>query len=117
DPLEVVAHVVGPVPAMPDEILDRPSGDGGFEVAPILRHARDRGHERHPGAVVPLQQLIPIHRSLLRHRVRGNPRSTFDVAGSGQRDVTILPRVKNCTPSGPYMWLSPNSDASPPPNE
>jgi hypothetical protein len=28
-----------------------------------------------------------------RYRVCGNPRSTFDVAGSGQRDVTTLPRV------------------------
>jgi hypothetical protein len=26
-------------------------------------------------------------------RVRGNPRSTFEVAGSGQREVTTLPRV------------------------
>jgi hypothetical protein len=26
-------------------------------------------------------------------RVCGKPRSTFDVAGSGQRDVTTLPRV------------------------
>ena len=28
-----------------------------------------------------------------RYRVCGKPRSTFDVAGSGQRDVTTLPRV------------------------
>ena len=28
-----------------------------------------------------------------RYRVCGNPRSTFDVAGSGQREVTTLPRV------------------------
>ena len=27
------------------------------------------------------------------HRVRGKPRSTFDDAGSGQREVTTLPRV------------------------
>ena len=27
------------------------------------------------------------------YRVWGNPRSTFEVAGSGQRDVTTLPRV------------------------
>jgi hypothetical protein len=27
------------------------------------------------------------------YRVCGKPRSTFDVAGSGQRDVTTLPRV------------------------
>ena len=27
------------------------------------------------------------------HRVRGKPRSTVEVAGSGQRDVTTLPRV------------------------
>ena len=31
--------------------------------------------------------------ALVRHRVRGNPRSTDDVAGSGHRDVTTLPRV------------------------
>ncbi len=29
----------------------------------------------------------------LAQRVCGNPRSTLDVAGSGQRDVTTLPRV------------------------
>jgi hypothetical protein len=27
------------------------------------------------------------------YRVCGKPRSTFEVAGSGQRDVTTLPRV------------------------
>ena len=27
------------------------------------------------------------------HRVRGKPRSTLDVDGSGQREVTTLPRV------------------------
>ena len=27
------------------------------------------------------------------HRVRGNPKSTDDEAGSGQRDVTVLVRV------------------------
>ncbi len=31
--------------------------------------------------------------SAARYRVCGKPRSTFDVAGSGQRDVTTLPRV------------------------
>jgi len=36
-----------------------------------------------------------------RQRVRGKPRSTSEVAGSGQREVTTLPRVQKWMPSGP----------------
>jgi hypothetical protein len=47
--------------------------------------------------------------------VRGKPRSTFDVTGSGQRGVTTFARARKCIPSGPYMWRSPKSDAFQPP--
>ena len=33
--------------------------------------------------------------------------------GSSQRVVTALPRVKKCTPSVPWAWVSPNSEALP----
>lgn len=39
------------------------------------------------------------------------------VAGSGQRVVTTLPRVKKCTPSVPWAWVSPKSEAFHPPKE
>ena len=35
---------------------------------------------------------LPRHRPQA-YRVRGKPRSISDVAGSGQREVTTLPRV------------------------
>jgi hypothetical protein len=37
--------------------------------------------------------VMPRCRALFRYRVCGKPRSTLLVAGSGQRDVTTLPRV------------------------
>ena len=37
--------------------------------------------------------------------------------GSSQRLVTTLPRVKKCTPSMPWAWVSPNSDDFQPPKE
>ena len=39
--------------------------------------------------------------SLRSQRVCGKPRSTDEVAGSGQRDVTTFERVKKSIPSGP----------------
>ena len=46
---------------------------------------------RAPGASPPGRDKSPPRQA--RQRVRGNPRSTFDVPGSGQRAVTILARV------------------------
>ncbi len=37
--------------------------------------------------------------------------------GLGHRWVITLPRVKNFTPSGPYMCVSPTSESFQPPNE
>ena len=48
-------------------------------------------------------------------RFSGKPRSTLDVAGSGQRLVTTFDRVKKVMPSGPYMCWSPKSEAFQPP--
>ena len=47
----------------------------------------------------------------------GKPRLTPPWDGSSQRLVTTLPRVKKCTPSAPWAWVSPNSDDFQPPNE
>ena len=50
----------------------------------------------------------------------GKPRSTpceRRAAGSPQREVTTLPRVKKCTPSVPWAWESPNSERFQPPKE
>src|ERR1700712_1545501 len=54
-------------------------------------------------------------RSMSSYRFVGKPRSTDDVRGSGQRDVTTLLRVKKLMPSGPYMCWSPNRLAFQPP--
>ncbi len=45
----------------------------------------------------------------------GKPSSMPPCEGSSQRLVIALPRVKKCTPSVPWAWLSPNSDAFQPP--
>jgi hypothetical protein len=47
----------------------------------------------------------------------GKPRLTPPWLGSSQRAVTTLPRVKNCTPSSPWAWLSPKRLFFQPPNE
>ena len=47
----------------------------------------------------------------------GKPRLMPPWLGSSQREVTTLPRVKKCTPSGPCAWVSPNSELFQPPNE
>lgn len=41
----------------------------------------------------------------------------LEVLGSGQREVTTLPLVKNWMPSGPYMCESPKSEDFYPPKE
>ena len=45
----------------------------------------------------------------------GKPSSMPPWLGSSQRLVMAFCRVKNCTPSMPWAWLSPNSDAFQPP--
>jgi len=45
----------------------------------------------------------------------GNPSSMPPWLGSSQRLVMALPRVKKCTPSVPWAWLSPKSEAFQPP--
>jgi hypothetical protein len=45
----------------------------------------------------------------------GKPSSMPPWLGSSQRLVIAFPRVKNATPSAPWAWLSPNSDAFQPP--
>jgi hypothetical protein len=53
-------------------------------------------------------------------RFKGNPKSSpaWDLlAGSTQRVVTTLPRVKKCTPSVPCACVSPKSDRFQPPKE
>ena len=45
------------------------------------------------GSCVVLPAVFKRGRLAALYRVCGKPRSTFDVAGSGQRDVTTLPRV------------------------
>jgi hypothetical protein len=47
----------------------------------------------------------------------GKPRLTPPWLGSSQRAVTTLPRVKKCTPSSPWAWLSPKRLFFQPPNE
>jgi hypothetical protein len=47
----------------------------------------------------------------------GNPRLIPPWLGSNQRAVTTFPRVKKCTPSTPWAWLSPNSEDFQPPKE
>ena len=71
--------------------------DADAVVGPLLR---PRGkHLPRPG---PVQLLRAIEeRDPDVQRVCGKPRSTFEVAGSGQREVTTLPRVENWIPSGP----------------
>jgi hypothetical protein len=61
-----------------------------------LADARLAAHEQQPpafraGRVELREQLVALEQ--LGQRVCGKPRSTFDVAGSGQRLVTTLPRV------------------------
>ncbi len=53
------------------------------------RHGR-RGDDARPHDAA--RRAGDVH-TARNQRVCGNPRSTFDVAGSGQRDVTTLPRV------------------------
>ena len=45
----------------------------------------------------------------------GKPSSMPPWLGSSQRLVIALPRVKKCTPSMPWAWASPNSEAFQPP--
>jgi hypothetical protein len=45
----------------------------------------------------------------------GKPRLRPPWLGSSQRLVMALPRVKKCTPSVPWAWLSPNSEFFQPP--
>src|SRR5699024_4672722 len=47
----------------------------------------------------------------------GKPRLMPPWDGSSHRVVTALPRVKNCTPSVPWAWVSPNSEFFQPPKE
>src|SRR5688572_17152037 len=83
--------------------------DGEDARAAVLPGARPLTHLRHAaGALVPgLGDVARRHHAAMAddhvlrlacprlrcHRVVGNPRSTCDDAGSGQRDVTTLPRV------------------------
>ena len=45
----------------------------------------------------------------------GKPSSIPPWLGSSHRLVMALPRVKKCTPSVPWAWLSPNREAFQPP--
>ena len=71
-------------PSPPTKTRRPPASSGGVELLE---------------QVLPFEQLahVPILRRAAApfalYRVCGKPRSTFDVAGSGQRDVTTLPRV------------------------
>jgi len=47
----------------------------------------------------------------------GKPRLSPPWLGSSQREVMTLPRVKKCTPSVPWAWLSPNREFFQPPKE
>src|SRR5690625_163343 len=47
----------------------------------------------------------------------GKPRLMPPCDGSDHRVVTALPRVKKCTPSAPWAWVSPNSEFFQPPKE
>ncbi len=49
------------------------------------------------------------------HLFSGKPRLMPPWLGSSQRWVMALPRVKNCTPSVPWAWASPNREAFQPP--
>ena len=71
--------------AAPDDVVaqepgDRAEHDPGDESHDSLLSPRSHGSGRAAASVAP-------------QRVRGKPRSTFEVPGSGQRDVTILARV------------------------
>ena len=59
-------------------------------------------------------------RQVLSQTFCGNPSSRPPcgrLAGSIHRVVTTLPRVKKCTPSAPWAWVSPSSDRFQPPKE
>ena len=65
------------------------------ELLEVRRDVVDGRDDREPGTSR-LVRRSPEHRVACggaRHRVRGKPRSTVLVAGSGQRDVTTLDRV------------------------
>ena len=47
----------------------------------------------------------------------GKPSSMPPWLGSSQREVTTLPRVKKCTPSMPWAWVSPKRLLFQPPKE
>lgn len=67
-----------------------------------------------------LCQARGVTRSVSRvqcHAFWGKPRLMPPWLGSSQRDVTTLPRVKKCTPSVPWAWVSPNRLFFQPPKE
>ena len=72
-----------------DRVAVREDPAGGADLRPL-----GPGREHLPGPrPVELLGALEQRDADRRHRVWGNPRSTFDVAGSGQREVTTLPRV------------------------
>lgn len=67
-----------------------------------------------------LRQACGVTRSasrVQRHAFWGKPRLMPPWLGSSQREVTTLPRVKKCTPSVPWAWVSPNRLFFQPPKE
>ena len=70
----------------------------GVPTADHHQVRRDVGGQRRPGVgargrVEPGRRRCRVGQRGVRHRVRGKPRSTDEVDGSGQREVTTLPRV------------------------
>ena len=69
-----------------------------LQTLPRPRHVLRGGADRCLALVHPETVIDPICKSQTRRRrggqrVCGKPRSTFEVAGSGQRDVTTFVRV------------------------
>ena len=109
---EVLGRVLDGVRRLLDRVRD--DGDALEEAAAREQHKDREGSERQSHrSNQPVRRLTPAARQEqwpkprtpsshleiglvdgdLHHRVCGNPRSTLLVAGSGQREVTTLPRV------------------------
>ena len=89
----------------------RPAGERPDHRRGVRPHAppgrpRQHGSRTRPGGASPDAQSWV-----------GKPRLMPPWLGSSQREVTTLPRVKKCTPSVPWAWVSPNSEFFQPPNE
>ena len=84
---------------------------------------RDSPPQDGQGAVVPTDAIgilsveTPCSSQMKAQAFWGKPSSMPPWLGSSQRLVTTLPRVKKCTPSMPWAWVSPKRLFFQPPKE